>query len=834
MSDWSEENVPVRLHGSQGDSNEPDAGQAPHRSRFDAPMRPETSDIGDLGNMGDGSGASSPRPLDTNMDDGPDVKPSSGKAAKGLKGLLQDAKNNIADGAASGVSGAGNVLGAAAQLGSQGARALPKVLLSGAQKLFGPAGTAFSAVSSRLCGVLNISPAVGNGLTALFLALALGAGGTLAFAGGGFNQALWTDYDECEYAYASEATSSYGSAENQIPEPYGDAYTVCVPYDTFSYAAGTDQARVQRIWNEKGGEVTDETPSIEGRYLVATTLKFGKSGDMVDFYLDDGTVIPCIISDTKNESDAGCNEWGHLDGHCVLEFQYHTGMGYDAGKGNPQNYVPGLDGHRVAGWTNRGSIFDGDGGIISGATGATNSATNKNNLDAMDACGQRATFADNSTIAAAAVSYSYSQRVTYGEGYEGTELYKKVHDAVFPGDSYYRSCDRGTATAIRWSGADVDFPAGATGEQYSYCMNSDKWELVSTDGAAAEAAGELQPGDVAIVIPDGHIRVYVGSEIAQQVYESTIKGTEGDLGPIDDSYTWVAASIGPGNNQNASSARPPCLENTTLAQDGRPYAIFRCVKPDNSDEFKDIAIAGVTSQNSGSVAACECRIIPATTETSAGQDVADLAVMMAATASPETRIAGPTGNPWKDNGDPRIDNLVTIMDATLGAWGGNNAYASCCQAACGVIAAAADPDIAPSDYPGDSGGTGVPTGSWSEGQGGSAGPHAMMWYCTARSDLYDKVGENLSESDLEPGDILISDTHVMIYVGNEAARKRFSDTDANTYEASFADGSGGDGSCFYAGLTHRSSFDGFTVFRIKSVNKNAAHDTLNWKSMVKD
>ena len=70
------------------------------------------------------------------------------------------------------------------------------------------------------------------------------------------------------------------------------------------------------------------------------------------------------------------------------------------------------------------------------------------------------------------------------------------------------------------------------------------------------------------------------------------------------------------------------------------------------------------------------------------------------------------------------------------------------------------------------------------------------------------------------------------YEGDEAARKRFSDTDANIYEASFADGVGGSGDCFYAGLTKRDNFDGFVVFRAKSVNKNAAHKVLDWESMI--
>lgn len=212
---------------------------------------------------------------------------------------------------------------------------------------------------------------------------------------------------------------------------------------------------------------------------------------------------------------------------------------------------------------------------------------------------------------------------------------------------------------------------------------------------------------------------------------------------------------------------------------------------------------------------------------SVGDAIAQLAVYMAATASPEGRIQGPRGDPWEDNGDPRIDNLVKIMDATLGAWGGNNAYASCCQAACGAVAGAADPDIAPSHWPGE----GNESADWEAGMGGSAGPAATKWYCQARSDLYEDLGY-VEESELEPGDILISATHVMIYVGTEAAQERFPGTDANIYEASFADGPGGDLSCYYAGLTHRTDMASFNAFRIKRYNPSPQHEFIDWKGML--
>lgn len=209
---------------------------------------------------------------------------------------------------------------------------------------------------------------------------------------------------------------------------------------------------------------------------------------------------------------------------------------------------------------------------------------------------------------------------------------------------------------------------------------------------------------------------------------------------------------------------------------------------------------------------------------SVGDAIAKLAVNMAATASPEERIPGIEADPWFDNGDHRIDNLVKVMDATLGAWNGNNAYASCCQASCGVIAAAADPDIAPAHWVGD-GNTDEP---WEPGMGGSGCPTATLWYAKSRPDLYTEVGESLPISELEPGDLLASETHVMIYVGEDAARERFPGTDANFYQASFNSG----GPCLYAGLSRIDNIDGFTAFRLRGYNDGAAHDTIDWQSML--
>lgn len=810
--------------------------QTPVNESWQVGQAPETSDTDDLQKASDTG--SSTRPIATDM--GAEDDSASGHDHQVPTSLLDSLKSSVTR---SSQNIASDAAGAAAGLGGaavQGMRNLPAAAKHALMRVTGPVGTIFGTAAGGIARALGVSQAVGNGVTTGLLALAVACGGVL-LSGNGFNQALFSAYDPCVYDLNEQASSSYGSAENEIPEtlnghPLGDVYTVCVNLDTYSYPGGTQQRYWQDQWKAAGREMTNELPTINGRYLIACTSKYGEMGDMIDFYLDDGTLIPCIKVEAKAESVAPwdpnpANEWGHQDGRCILEFQWCNGSGYDTRHKNPgDGYFTELSGHRVAGWTNRGAAADGS-SVIAGASGTTSTASNKNASNSLDACAMRTTNADNSSAATAMASYSYSQRATLGEGYRGTELWLKVFHEVFPGDPWERSCDRGVATALRWSGTDMEVPAGATGAQLSYFENSPKWEKVSSNGAAFESSGEVQPGDVFVM--NGHIKMYIGNEILQQVYDSVIKGTDGDLGAPTSDMVYCEASIGHG--QGSPDSRAPCYSNWMCADDNRdPYQVFRCVQPDNSDEFDDFSVAGMTTSNSASLPMCECRIIDEEKNTQVGEEIANLAVAMAATASPEERIQGPNGDPWEDIGDPRLDNLVTIVDATLGAWGGNDAYASCCQASCAVIAAAADPDIAPSDWPGSMDGNSMSLvdDPWEEGMGGSQGVIAALWYCKARPEIYEEVGESLSEDELEPGDLMISNTHVMIYVGNEAAKKRFSDSDANMYEASFADGVGGTGDCFYAGLTHRSDFSGFTVFRLKGVNKDAAHKVLDWESMI--
>ena len=61
-------------------------------------------------------------------------------------------------------------------------------------------------------------------------------------------------------------------------------------------------------------------------------------GDYIDFYLADGTVLPCVIGDIKSEGDANWTRFGHATGSnglSVVEFVVDKQSWYGSGHANP-------------------------------------------------------------------------------------------------------------------------------------------------------------------------------------------------------------------------------------------------------------------------------------------------------------------------------------------------------------------------------------------------------------------------------------------------------------------------------------------------------------------
>lgn len=157
-----------------------------------------------------------------------------------------------------------------------------------------------------------------------------------------------------------------GGAGVTIPEKYGNGgfsvtfYTergVFKDGRDMAWNSGTSQAAVHDKWAAAGCKYTDDIATYKGRWLIACTSTYGKTGDKVNFTLSDGTVLKCIIADAKNPSDKGCNKWGHSDGQNVIEFQVEKSRYYQCGNPGSSGWKSEWGGKRVCSSTNLGSIL---------------------------------------------------------------------------------------------------------------------------------------------------------------------------------------------------------------------------------------------------------------------------------------------------------------------------------------------------------------------------------------------------------------------------------------------------------------------------------------------
>lgn len=190
---------------------------------------------------------------------------------------------------------------------------------------------------------------------------------------------------------------------------------------------------------------------------------------------------------------------------------------------------------------------------------------------------------DNSSIARAAISIAWDN-MQQSVLNNGTEVYQKVKELIFPNDPYNQSCDRSAATAIRWSGADDDFPVGAVEQQLAYLQTSDKWEEVQWN----QDVSKLQPGDVFIRWEPSpgvqHIMIYLGNKIVREIRPDN----PGEL--MQGSYGAGAESTNNGKIQHSGAgadSRSPALFPLpgTLYE---TFRVFRNVKQETNSKYKNI------------------------------------------------------------------------------------------------------------------------------------------------------------------------------------------------------------------------------------------------------
>ncbi len=134
---------------------------------------------------------------------------------------------------------------------------------------------------------------------------------------------------------------------------------------TMEWEDGTNQKKVSDIWKDQGSVFKNGIAviNVDGvdRYLVAVTTKFGQPGDCIDVKLSDGTIIPCIIGDSKGDGSGSGSEWGHSRGDGsvnVLEFEVQRTKFLQSGNPTTEKWnLPWNDSLDVKSVKNLGSII---------------------------------------------------------------------------------------------------------------------------------------------------------------------------------------------------------------------------------------------------------------------------------------------------------------------------------------------------------------------------------------------------------------------------------------------------------------------------------------------
>lgn len=147
----------------------------------------------------------------------------------------------------------------------------------------------------------------------------------------------WTNLPEVSY----DSTDSGGTAEYNPTGGAVNGDTVTLPsgcgtiYTHMAWQLITSKTSKQYKLREEAGMKFDSNGIgiINGRYVVACTTTFGQVGDYLTVKLANGQSFQCIIGDIKNQSDSGCNKWGHQNGKSVIEFVVDKNAGYNGYNG---------------------------------------------------------------------------------------------------------------------------------------------------------------------------------------------------------------------------------------------------------------------------------------------------------------------------------------------------------------------------------------------------------------------------------------------------------------------------------------------------------------------
>lgn len=516
---------------------------------------------------------------------------------------------------------------------------LKDAIMSGFGRAGGGVTASFSAAAVTIASALRIPPAVASVGMALILA---GAAGTGVIAVDQYvntlNPALFVSND-CEERVAEAKTKD--TTDSAVDEEAEKEKNAKIIYSALKGILGMDDAHIAAVLSNFTTESGIDPTGVETIYTEPYRMGERKQAAMADidsftrnvvfnayagictlntaFYCEPDGVARCGIG-LAGETGPNCKQLledaeGLGQDWWDMEFQFAWELAtyedkWSAFKGESGDceslalwFVHNYEGNycfdaqhmatakeweaKMASWTVDQSVVNNISKLMEqmGATGSKKEVAKRQ--EECTPCRSNAADYDNSSIAAAAASYAYPHAGD-GVGNDGTELYVKVHDGVFPGDTIYRSCDRSAASAIRWSGKDDDVPPGSTTEteQHFEAEEGKKWKNVTSE---IHSIDDLEPGDIWNTVTNGHIFVYCGEDIIQEIHGSEAAS---GMNMVEGSY--------PVQSPECSTLTIGSTGSEIYRSgDGRPYYVWRCINEEVSDKYTGVAEGVTVSSASG-------------------------------------------------------------------------------------------------------------------------------------------------------------------------------------------------------------------------------------------
>ena len=235
---------------------------------------------------------------------------------------------------------------------------------------------------------------------------------------------------------------------------------------------------------------------------------------------------------------------------------------------------------KMGGWSKNQSLAD---SILAQSGSAVTGANNASVAAAASKCKSHGGHADNSSLVHAALSYAWPYN-DEGKGNDGTDLYKYLHKEVLgESDTFFASCDRTVATAVRWSGIDDTYPAGGVSNQLEYLQGegASKWTKVDYNGDKSK----LQPGDILLRTTGGvsHTVMYVGEDSVKEVWGEGNYESHGEI---------VSGSL---------NDRSPTVGQFYTGSTGLDtgYLAFRNVTKEQSSKFTSVTVPSSMQKGQG-------------------------------------------------------------------------------------------------------------------------------------------------------------------------------------------------------------------------------------------